>query len=414
MGLVEEAGRDDVVAIRKRPSVLAYAVLVGFGVGLTVLVVSMVAGGDKPDHVAKPTVPSTSTSTTTRATRSTVTSVVSTPVTVTAADGTTVAVTNPELDGAEPVGAVNLRLLTGGWILDVDSGSRTFLAGLPGDDYEVSEILPAGRDALMVYRHTCGPAAACAGAETRVFVLPWNEISAQPIYDGPGVEVAPGIDRFWITEQHADDDCTLSAVDGVTSSARPLRCSLHIVEETPIGLWASDGEPPSDRPGSFTDDVLLDPDSGDELFRTPQIVAVSDGWVVSTDESRRSYSLVDPGAADTLPLPTPSAIGVPDIERVSPEGRFVAISYYHPDSSDLWVLDLEERTWQHVPGFPVRITRLLADFGWSRDGRLVMVTVPAPGPGPVPRNQTVAVWRPGDPQLTLRRIHEAIDVMLVR
>ena len=288
MGLVEEAGRDDVVAIRKRPSVLAYAVLVGFGVGLTVLVVSMVAGGDKPDHVAKPTVPSTSTSTTTRATRSTVTSVVSTPVTVTAADGTTVAVTNPELDGAEPVGAVNLRLLTGGWILDVDSGSRTFLAGLPGDDYEVSEILPAGRDALMVYRHTCGPAAACAGAETRVFVLPWNEISAQPIYDGPGVEVAPGIDRFWITEQHADDDCTLSAVDGVTSSARPLRCSLHIVEETPIGLWASDGEPPSDRAGSFTDDVLLDPDSGDELFRTPQIVAVSDGWVVSTDESRRS------------------------------------------------------------------------------------------------------------------------------
>jgi hypothetical protein len=60
---------------------------------------------------------------------------------------------------------------------------------------------------------------------------------------------------------------------------------------------------------------------------------------------------------------------------------------------DVWLLDTQTARLTQLPGMPVIVPLKATSIAWSTDGRLVLLS-----------DDVVAVWRPGEPQLSVRRI----------
>jgi hypothetical protein len=66
---------------------------------------------------------------------------------------------------------------------------------------------------------------------------------------------------------------------------------------------------------------------------------------------------------------------------------------------DLWLLDTATRRWRHLPDLPAAdVAAKGTDMAWTRDGRLVVLT------GTFGLGEVVALWRPGQPRLAIRRL----------
>jgi hypothetical protein len=91
----------------------------------------------------------------------------------------------------------------------------------------------------------------------------------------------------------------------------------------------------------------------------------------------------------------------------SPDGRLLAVSFEHPawpgprQRLDVWLLDLIELVWRHLPSMPVPAALKATGLSWAPDGRLVLLG-DFDGLG-----SALAVWRPGQDRLAVRSVPPA-------
>ncbi len=73
----------------------------------------------------------------------------------------------------------------------------------------------------------------------------------------------------------------------------------------------------------------------------------------------------------------------------------------------MWLIDLHNLTWTHLPSMPVYAALKTVGMDWAADGRLVIV-------GQFYENQRdfrelLVTWRPGEPALALRPYTRSVD-----
>ena len=107
-------------------------------------------------------------------------------------------------------------------------------------------------------------------------------------------------------------------------------------------------------------------------------------------------------AGDERRVAWPSILGYKDGPSVDPRGRYVALAFANPawgdsQAMDVWVLDTETAELTQVPSMPALLGLKFTSHAWTHDGRLVLL-------GEDDRGAFVAVWRPGDAQLALKRV----------
>ncbi|HEY1509387.1 MAG TPA: hypothetical protein VGF93_10320 [Solirubrobacteraceae bacterium] len=246
------------------------------------------------------------------------------------------------LHGAKLTGRTGLRLLVADdppFVLDVDTGNVTRVTGVPTGDHPVLTVEQAGRDAVIWVDHR-------TGAPQR-YVLRHGTTHAVPLASAPDVgrELA-----------------------GQAARSRHAHARLHGAQ-----LWALAG------------DYALGngPGSGPPLTLTG----------LRTGARRR--------------LAWPSAIRFTDEAVLAPGGRLLAVDFADPayratgtQVTDVWLLDPATGTWRHVPGTPASVHLKFTSFAWAPGGRLVLLAGPN---GPRAGNNVVAVWKPRQRRLALRR-----------
>ena len=83
-------------------------------------------------------------------------------------------------------------------------------------------------------------------------------------------------------------------------------------------------------------------------------------------------------------------------------GRLIALTDLR---SDLWPLNLTTRSWQQLPDMPLRLGPSKPQATWTADGRLLLLA----GLADDPASGLVAVWRPGQPRIAVRRLRSPIQ-----
>ena len=92
-------------------------------------------------------------------------------------------------------------------------------------------------------------------------------------------------------------------------------------------------------------------------------------------------------------------------DRHAPRGRLASVAFYPAHSGaeqtlDLWLLDLTTRDWRQLPDMPLRLAPSKPQVTWTADGRLLLLA----GLADDPASGLVAVWRPGQPRIAVRRV----------
>lgn len=223
-----------------------------------------------------------------------------------------------------------------------------------------------------------------------VFVV--RDASAGPtIADG---WATPGVAGIWLTRRDGAS-CEIRAVALDGSVLRPNRavdCDLTVIEETSLGIVAARG----------ATGVLVDPDTLDETVLPGRVIAVFDDRVLV--EHGGAMAVVDPATGASTAVTTPESDGRLGAGLVSPDGRFVLMTFGNPawpgprQLLDLWLLDTATLQWSQLPGMPVAVALKSLGVDWSPDGRVVMLGS-FDGVG-----TTVATWTPTEDQLRLRTI----------
>jgi hypothetical protein len=228
--------------------------------------------------------------------------------------------------------------------------------------------------------------------------------------------LAPSVDGhgLWISEYVSRTRCTVRelALDGrARRPPRPVRCGVTPLLETPHGLWVSEwvnAYSLNGRTVQFTEPTyaLLDPGSLRAKVRYEEAFAIGAHHVLTMRDDETGLVLRDlrTGASVPLTKPTPMTFFVFNSEfpvaRVSPDGRYALFRLGSfsdsPQWIDLWALDLNDATWHHLPGLPVKGALKYSFEGWAPDGRVVML-----GEYGV-SGHVLATWRPGEAQVSVR------------
>jgi len=293
-----------------------------------------------------------------------------------------------------------LRLLVPHWLLDVDAGTTTGV-GVTG------WLTVPGREPLLVEEirgpDEFGPVRVGTRTEPRLPGAPQVvRLTASTLATVAASRDGAGV---WAAEYRDRARCLLREVDLTGADRRPPRpvtCGTRPIAETAEGLWASVG------PDAFVaatteahfDTVLLDPATLTERARFPQAELVDDHRVVVYPDPRRGpLELHDRRAGRVTPLDLPTSQGYPSPWPVSPDGRYLPVSFETPEQRqqimDLWVLDLSTMAWLHVPSMPAYTALKLTSLDWAPDGRLVLLGEFYES-GPL-----LVTWRPGDPVLAM-------------
>lgn len=300
-----------------------------------------------------------------------------------------------------------LRILVGGRLVDVDSGTVS--------PREVSErLLPVSGPPIFVtrsHREQLGPAA----------VEPAKAVGDLPggphvlLVAGANVQLAASTDgrSVWLSEYLSHTRCTIRELwlDGRTRRpARAVPCGVEPVAQTGAGLWVRRGE------NWFTSDhqvdelsereptyALLDPSTLAERVAHPEARILGRDHVLTMDDQEAKLVLHGPSGTYELEKPSPYTSfvfnGYRPVAPVSPDGRYVIVRFgshsQSPQIIDVWVLDLANATWLHLPGMPTGGALKYTSEVWSSDGRLVMVGQYGPG------SPILGTWRPGDATISV-------------
>lgn len=126
----------------------------------------------------------------------------------------------------------------------------------------------------------------------------------------------------------------------------------------------------------------------------------------------RVVRLTDVRAGTVRRVTLPSSPGSFSDGITSPDGRWIVVRMGDPawpgprQLLDLWLLDTRTLRWQHVPSMPAPVSLKQTGLAWAHDGRLVILgRFDATPDVSIDRtNDVLAVWRPGETQLSVRSV----------
>lgn len=297
---------------------------------------------------------------------------------------------------AKPTG---LRLLASGHFMDVDAGTTHPIA--------VTTWLPRpGRAPLLVdeirRKEDFGPLRVTTRKEP---MLPGGPMVIR--LDLPALTtVIPAGDGngLWTMEYADRSTCSLRQVDfdgRDRRAARPVDCRTRLVSETPHGLWVM---------VSDTEAILLDPGTLAERMKSPRVDVIDEHrYLVATDNRTDPIRLHDMGSGKSVDVPRPPHTGwaQPHVSPLSPDGRWLALTFGEPgvmpQVMDVWLLDLSNLQWTHVPAMPIHASLKNTSISFAPDGRLVMLGnfSDVADVGHEYKRHLLATWRPGEPQWAL-------------
>jgi hypothetical protein len=262
----------------------------------------------------------------------------------------------------------NLHLLVADappFVLDVDAGSIRPIRATP----DMRRGLVGVQDL-----RAAGAVIETGGFNRRIYVL--RSASARPLFIGVARTVVPSDDgqSLWIKTAVTSSNCTLRRVglDGhPIGDLQRLRCSAEI------------------GPGGVT------PRSG-------IVAAAGDELVLAGPE--KSFTLLDSATGAERVYQWPSRLYGLDEPKIDTRDHLVALAFADPawnggpdQATDVWTLDTQTGALAQVPGMPALVDLKFTSMEWTRDGRLVWL---AERTG----KAVVAVWRPGDAQLQVKRV----------
>lgn len=308
------------------------------------------------------------------------------------------------LPGVPLRGASELRLLVANdpapFVLDVDTGVIQSVTGLPAGGDRSVHVESVGEDAVVVSRRDCRESA-CDAEDSAVYLVRHGGTAATRLGAASDVESARDGRGVWLLSRQDATRCVLGQVglDGrPRRPARPVPCDAVLIDELPAGLlvYGSDG------PYS----ALVAADGA--LRRLPEVVdGVAGGdLVLSTLERGRLIALTDLRSGTSHRLPWPSRLDdhVMGLIEGHPDGRLASVAFYPArdraeQTLDVWLLDLPTRRWRQLPDMPLRLAPSKPQLRWTADGRLLLLAeLPGEPAG------LVAVWRPGEPRIAVRRV----------
>jgi hypothetical protein len=284
-----------------------------------------------------------------------------------------------------------LRLLVANdpepFVLDVDTGVVQPVVGLPADDDRSVHVESLGEDAVVVSRRDCRESG--CQADSVVYLVRHGRTVATRLSAATDVESSRDGRAVWLLVRQDSTHCTLGQV-GLDGQPRrptqPVPCESVLIDELPAGLLIYVSRS-ANGAGPYSALVTAD----GTFRRLPQVVdGVAGGdLVLSTVEPGRLIALTDLGSGVSHRLRWPSALNdhVMGLIDAHPEGRLVSVAFYPTHSGaeqtlDLWLLDLTTRDWR------------------TADGRLLLLA----GLAGDPSSGLVAVWRPGQPRMAIRRV----------
>jgi hypothetical protein len=271
------------------------------------------------------------------------------------------------------------------FVLDVDSGRETPVAGVPVT-HSVLWVAPVGGRAAAIVTGI--------GTAARVYAV--RRRGERALSLGTGSDVTPGVDgrSVWIKSFEIGSSCTLREVrlgGALVRFPQPFPCAWFVGPDTPRGLVVRRTR-------------LVDPDT----FRTTRtfrwgVVAAAGAHLLLAGPGTK-FTLLDTASAADGNLPWPSILGGRGDAVVDPSGRFIAIEFGDPAWSggslqvlDVWVLDTRTGRLTELPGAPVFVLLKFTSMAWTDDGRLVLL-------GETGTRDFVAVWRPGEERLRVKSV----------
>ena len=315
------------------------------------------------------------------------------------------------LGGVPLTGATGLQLLVANdpapWLVDVDCGTVRPVAGLPTDGERVVWLLPAGREAVVVSDRVCE---GCRPPTTDVYRVRPGGTAATRLGATLGVVAAREGRAVWTLTPRAAGGCALGLVglDGRRQGpARPVACETLLLGDTSAGLLLAAGPPGgSDDPWDWPT-VLLDRRGRVTRLGFPaaEVVAADGHLLLRSAEPREPLTLTDLRDGTSRRLAWPSRLrGGTHAASMHPGGRLLAVGFHGladvgEQGYDLWLLDTATLRWRHLPDLPATdVPAKETAMAWTSDGRLVVLT------GTSALGDVVAVWRPGQPRLAIRRL----------
>jgi hypothetical protein len=289
------------------------------------------------------------------------------------------------LAGTPLAETTGLRLLVADrtpFVLDVDSGRTTRIDAIPPWS-SVLWVVGAGRGAVVVQ----------GAGDARMYGV---SASGRVADLGRGANVWPAAGGgAWIQSARTAGRCTLRRVglDGtVLRRPRPFACATASDPSGgPLGLVVNRTR-------------IVDPESGKTVQRTRHGVLAVAGRMLVLAGPRRGLTLLDARTGAERRLARPDTLQGPGAAAVDPTGRYVVLEYADPawqqtgtQSLDLWLLDTRTAARTRLPGMPADVLLKATNMAWTRDGRLVLL-------GEDDRGSFVAVWRPREKRLAVRRL----------
>jgi hypothetical protein len=312
------------------------------------------------------------------------------------------------LPGVPLQGPSGLRLLVASdptpFVLDVDSGAIQPVTGLPTDDDRSVHVESVGTHAVVVSRRVCR--GSNCDADSVVYLVRYGSTVATRLGAALDVEFSSDGQGVWLLSRQDATHCALGQVglDGQPRQPRrPSSCEAVLIEELPAGLLIY-GRRARNGGGPYSALVTAD----GALRRLPEVVdGVAGGnLVLSTVQPGKLIALTDlrSGVSHRLPWPSTLDDHVMGLIGAHPDGRLAHVAFYPARNGaeqtlDVWLLDLTTRRWQRLPEMPLRLAPSKPQLRWTADGRLVLLAGLPGEPASM-----VAVWRPGQPRIAVRRV----------
>lgn len=276
------------------------------------------------------------------------------------------------------------------FVLDVDRRIVQPIRGLPTSGHRGVSLLPAGEDALVLSYSFCSGCRPASG----VYLLRRGSTVATRLAGTPGVIPSRDGRGMWMLRRRGPSRCTLHEVvlDGRPRRApRPMSCRTELVAQLPAGLLV----------GTDSYSALVRPGGGLVRlgFADPRPVVAD---LVLTGGARRVPLVLhdlESGRSRRLAWPSRSDYALGEVTG-RPSGRLAIVEFANAarQQLDMWLLDTVTRRWQHLPGVPARIPPKGAHVQWTADGRVVLLA-----------SATVAVWRPAEARLDVRRVRRPMQ-----
>jgi hypothetical protein len=285
------------------------------------------------------------------------------------------------------------------FVLDIDSGRITRIKGINVRGNPIVSVAPVGQGAIVLVDRR-GPSSK-AFPNSELYLVRHGQLQATRI--GSGWEVAPTTNggAIWVKRYRDLHHCLLDELgfDGKIRQSRGLPCWAEVLDAGGATVLVEGSK-------------VADPQTGRTLLRMRGLWAIIRGQALVDGGTHRPLALVDLRSGKRRSLPWPSRINGLDQAAVQPGGVQAVLGFSDPSYqgtgdqvTDLWLLDARAKRLRHLPGMPVYVPLKFTSIVYTRDGRLVMLTVASRVVGyRVVTSKAVVVWRQGRKQLGLKRV----------